>query len=205
MRATARVAPTRIPMTTAPVGAVHRAALTRVLPGTNVSRRATARVAPTRAFPLTDARPILYSIHAPNSFSFPLYELGKLVYNIFHIKEKRGDTVACMRCGRDLAEGQVFCQRCREDMDRYPVKPGIAVQLPSRRPEAPKRAAPRRRTLPPEEQVKRLRRLNRTLSFLLALSLILVAFFGYISVLHLLEEDTFLPGQNYTSIETTVP
>ena len=35
-----------------------------------------------------------------------------------------------------------------------------------------------------------------------ALALTLVFFLGYISVLHLMEEEEFLPGQNYSSIET---
>ena len=108
--------------------------------------------------------------------------------------------MGCMKCGRDIIEGQVFCSECLEKMERYPVKPGTPVHLPNRRKEAPKKA-PTRRKLSPEEQISRLRRLNRTLSFLLALSLIVSIFLGYIAVLHLMEEEKYAPGQNYTSIE----
>ena len=107
----------------------------------------------------------------------------------------------CMKCGRDIVEGQVFCSDCLEQMERYPVKPGTPVLLPSLRKEAAKKAPPRRK-LSSEEQIRRLRRLNRTLSFLLAVSLMVSIFLGYIAVLHFLEEERSLPGQNYTSIET---
>ena len=109
--------------------------------------------------------------------------------------------MGCMKCGRDIIEGQTFCDSCLAQMERYPVKPNTPVIIPHRRPEAVKKA-PARRKLSPEEQIRRLRRLNRTLSFLLALSLMLSIFFGYIAVLHFLEEEKQLPGQNYTSFET---
>ena len=75
------------------------------------------------------------------------------------------------------------------------------VIIPSRKSEQSSRKNPARRKLPPEEQIKRLRKLNRILSFLLALALTLVFFLGYISFLHLMEEEQFLPGQNYSTIE----
>ena len=109
--------------------------------------------------------------------------------------------MGCMKCGRDIIEGQTFCPECLEKMERYPVKLNTPVNIPHRRPETQKKA-PARRKLSPEEQIRRLRRLNRILSFLLALSLMLAIFFGYVAVLHFLEEEEFRPGQNYTSIET---
>ena len=109
--------------------------------------------------------------------------------------------MGCMKCGRDIIEGQTFCSDCLAAMEKYPVKPNTPVNLPVRHAEVHKRT-PVRRKLSPEEQIRRLRRLNRILSFLLALSLMLSIFFGYIAVLHLLEEEKRLPGQNYTSIET---
>ena len=109
--------------------------------------------------------------------------------------------MGCMKCGRDIVEGQTFCSGCLEKMEQYPVKSNTPVFIPNRRNEVQKKA-PVRRKLSPEEQVRRLRRQNRTLSFLLALSLMVSIFFGYIAVLHFMEEEKFLPGQNYTSIET---
>ena len=110
--------------------------------------------------------------------------------------------MGCMKCGRDIAPGQTFCQKCLEEMERYPVKPGTPLIIPSRRQDSARRAAPRRKNLSPEEQVKRLRKANRILSLLLALSLMIAVFLGYIAVLHMMEEERFLPGQNYSSIET---
>ena len=110
--------------------------------------------------------------------------------------------MGCMKCGRDVPEGQVFCGSCLETMEKYPVKINAPVNLPSRKAEQAARKAPARKKLSSEDQIKRLRRLNRILSFLLALALTLVFFLGYISILHLMEEEEFLPGQNYTSIET---
>ena len=106
-----------------------------------------------------------------------------------------------MKCGRDIVEGQTFCPGCLEKMERYPVKANTPVILPTRRKEPPKKAPPRRK-LSNEELIRRLRRQNRALSFLLALSLMMLIFLGYIAVLHFMEDEEFLPGQNYTSIET---
>ena len=110
--------------------------------------------------------------------------------------------MGCMKCGRDVQEGQIFCGSCLETMEKYPVKINTPVNLPSRKAELAARKAPARKKLSSEDQIKRLRRLNRILSFLLALALTLVFFLGYVSVLHLMEEEEFLPGQNYSSIET---
>lgn len=38
----------------------------------------------------------------------------------------------CMKCGTTISSDQVFCESCREEMERYPVKPGTPIQLPTR-------------------------------------------------------------------------
>ena len=110
--------------------------------------------------------------------------------------------MGCIKCGRDIEPGKTFCRKCLEEMALYPVKPGTPLIIPSRRQDTVRRTPPRRKSLSPEEQVKRLRKTNRILTLLLALSLILALSLGYIAVLHLMEEEQFLPGQNYSSIET---
>ena len=110
--------------------------------------------------------------------------------------------MSCMKCGRDVAEGQVFCESCLADMDRYPVKITAPVQIPSRKSADPRPRQPVRRKLSSEEQIRRLRRHNRVLSFLLALSMMAAIFFGYIAVIHFMEEERFLPGQNYSTMAT---
>ena len=62
----------------------------------------------------------------------------------------------CMKCGREIAEEAVFCESCLEDMRKYPVKPGIAVQLPGKKDApVPRKSHTRRRQPPtPEEQIQ---------------------------------------------------
>ena len=52
--------------------------------------------------------------------------------------------MGCMKCGRDVDPDQVFCDQCREVMARYPVKPGIVVQLPHRHQQPVKKQPARR-------------------------------------------------------------
>ena len=120
-----------------------------------------------------------------------------------------GVSMGCMKCGRDVSAGQVFCDRCLEEMEKYPVKPGTVVRLPRRRETTVnKKTHSRRKTqIPPEEQVKHLKKILRKLvATVIFLSLLLGAA-GYFTVVHLLENQaTFLPGQNYSSVtdgETT--
>lgn len=74
----------------------------------------------------------------------------------------------CLRCGRDTAEQQVFCDTCLADMARHPVKPDVAIYLPNRKPkEAPKKNVhKRRREHTPEEMVVILRKRVRILAAL---------------------------------------
>jgi len=68
--------------------------------------------------------------------------------------------MACMKCGRDTPEGQYFCAPCQEGMQQYPVKPNIAIHIPSH-PEAPEPVKRRRRRLFPEETIEHLRSASR--------------------------------------------
>lgn len=38
----------------------------------------------------------------------------------------------CMKCGTEIEESQVFCDDCLAVMEKYPVKPDVAVHLPKR-------------------------------------------------------------------------
>lgn len=110
----------------------------------------------------------------------------------------------CMKCGREIEPGNVFCEECLADMEKYPVKPDTAVQLPRRQESAfGKKPRTRRRPAPaPEEQVKHLKRRVRLLAFFLAVALILLAVFGYFGISYLLEDDGPQPGQNYSAIDS---
>lgn len=113
----------------------------------------------------------------------------------------------CMKCGRDVENGEVFCKACLEHMAEYPVKPGTVVQLPHRTAEpAPKKQPTRRKMLPPEEQLSLLKRLSRMLAAALVLAILLCGGLGYFAVNQYLENrDKQAMGQNYSAITTEPP
>ena len=54
--------------------------------------------------------------------------------------------MACMKCGKETREGQLFCARCLETMEAYPVKPDAHIQLPVRKAGAAPKKQLRKRT-----------------------------------------------------------
>jgi len=109
----------------------------------------------------------------------------------------------CMKCGREIAAGRVFCESCLADMEKYPVKPGTPVHLPSRKAVPPVKKPPARRRPPLEEQVKSLRKRLWIVSVALTLVLTLLGGCLYLAVDYIIEnEGKPLPGQNYSSAET---
>lgn len=111
----------------------------------------------------------------------------------------------CMKCGREVDEGQVFCLDCQLEMEKYPVRPGTVVLLPKREENSFIKKAPvKRRNVPtPEDQIRSLRRRLRVVSLLWIVTLALLAVLVYPTAKVLLEEQQLRPGQNYTSIITS--
>lgn len=110
----------------------------------------------------------------------------------------------CMKCGREIAAEQVFCEACLEDMEKYPVKPGVVVHIPSRPQDQPqKKAARKKAALTPEEQVHRLKRKVIALRIVLLCMLVSVGLLAYAAV-HMADElDMYrFWGQNYSTVET---
>lgn len=106
--------------------------------------------------------------------------------------------MACLKCGRDTAEGQVFCSDCLAQMERYPVQPGTIIQIPTRRASAAQRRSAKRRRLSPEEQVKLLRSRLRVLTVLFLVVLLVAVGSSALVVREVLRQR--LPtGQNYSS------
>lgn len=102
----------------------------------------------------------------------------------------------CMKCGRSTTGDHVFCDSCQQVMAAYPVAPGTAVHLPHHLP--PKKAAPRKRTIPLEEQIQSLRKsLRRTRTFALIL-LIVLAMTAAILLHEVTDIEAPVIGQNYT-------
>lgn len=105
----------------------------------------------------------------------------------------------CMRCGREIQEGQVFCPECLAEMEKYPVKPDTPVRLP-RRPDPSLRRPVRKKGTPEEEQIRILKKRVRFLLWLLAIAVIIIICLTIPAVRHLLEDSiALLPGQNYSS------
>ena len=110
----------------------------------------------------------------------------------------------CLKCGREIEDGQVFCEDCLIEMAKYPVKPGTAVLLSSRNASSvPKKNHNHRRSkVPPEDQLRVLRVRVRVLTILLTICVILLFALAAPAVRYF-REDHFLPGQNYSSVNAT--
>ena len=109
----------------------------------------------------------------------------------------------CMKCGREVGANQAFCSACLEEMEKYPVRQGVAILIPNRPEDTVRKAAPRKRVPTAEEQVARLKRLVRRLALLLVaaiLALVAVSV-GAGLLIDELEWKQFI-GKNYTAIVT---
>ena len=111
----------------------------------------------------------------------------------------------CMKCGTEIKEPEVFCEKCRAEMEKYPVKPNISIQLPRRIQTAPvKKKTKKQRYAKPEDQIRYLKTKHRWMTLTLVVALLA---FGLLSVLmlRLLEDkDTgFGIGQNYGTMAST--
>lgn len=109
--------------------------------------------------------------------------------------------MVCMKCGSRMESEQAFCQDCLLEMEKYPVKPGTAVQLPIRK-ETPvvRKSNSRRRTVSPEEQVVRLKKRIWFLSGALVVTLALIIAMAHPAVNYFIRKYHLRPGQNYNTI-----
>lgn len=111
----------------------------------------------------------------------------------------------CMKCGREVALGQVFCKECLADMENYPIKPGTPVQLPTHTSSTQsRRERPVRKPKKPEEQIAILKKYVIGLSA--ALLAVTLAFTVTTAILsRKLEEahNNAIPGQNYSTVDDT--
>ena len=110
----------------------------------------------------------------------------------------------CLKCGRDIEEGQLFCGSCLEVMQKYPVKANTAVQLPHRDevPGGKKPSAKRRQAPTAEEKLQTAKRFLRRILVLWLITLGLLSASLYPAVRFLLGDSIKLPGQNYSTIST---
>ena len=105
----------------------------------------------------------------------------------------------CLRCGREIEEGQVFCFLCESIMVKHPVKPNTVVTIPERSVRI--RTTPSRKPQRPEEDTDQLRR--TILQLRLWICMLMAALMLCVGVLtwQELNRDTEPAiGENYSSI-----
>lgn len=103
----------------------------------------------------------------------------------------------CLKCGRET--DQTFCESCRAEMEKYPVKPGTIVLLPKER--TPVRKATQRfQRISMETVVKAQRRTIRRMAHAI---IALVVLLGVMSVflIRLVNGQNDIPlGKNYSTV-----
>lgn len=114
----------------------------------------------------------------------------------------------CLKCGRQIPFGQVFCEDCQVEMEHYPVKPDTVVQLPPQihATDRVKRGTHRRPVLPPEEQEKKLAGKCRWLTAGLIAALVLAAALAFANGILMEKMNGMTPlGKNYSTVVSTQP
>ena len=107
----------------------------------------------------------------------------------------------CMRCGREVTSGNVFCEDCLTEAGKYPVNPDTPVHLPRRVEAAAAKKQPKKKVLTPEEQVKLLKPRLKWLALWSVIATLAAMLLAYPAILYL-KEDHFDIGQNYKSFTT---
>ena len=107
----------------------------------------------------------------------------------------------CMKCGQEIGDSQVFCDKCLSVMKRYPVKPDVHIQLPSHSQEV---KHPSRKVPPtPEEQIQRLqRRIKRLWIALVCAALALITTVTLLLHIQPPPEQEDNTGKNYSTADT---
>lgn len=106
--------------------------------------------------------------------------------------------MVCMKCGKNTEKERMFCARCLEVMEAYPVKPDAVVQLPSRNSaNAPKKQTRKGRTDPKDARISALRRQVR-LMWLVVIALLLAVALLLIREVHVLKVIQADPSYSYT-------
>ncbi len=106
----------------------------------------------------------------------------------------------CLKCGRE--SDQTFCDLCRAEMEKYPVKPGTIVQLPKDRRTFGKRQQPRRPVVSLETRIEMQKLTIRRLSRAVAVLLTLVVLLGLVIFRMLRGTNQRPTGQNYSTVTT---
>ena len=129
--------------------------------------------------------------------------MKKLLYNKLKC-EKGAWAVNCMKCGKEVSEGQAFCQECLKVMEQYPVRSGTYVRIPPRKDYEDAKQPRRKKEMTQEEQIALLQVKVHWLSIavvtLLAASILMGMFI--LKDLLLPEEPAITMSRNYTVTQT---
>lgn len=104
----------------------------------------------------------------------------------------------CLKCGNETPDQQVFCPACLESMEQYPVKPDTPVQLLNRNAMV-KNVSRSQYVATPEEQIAKLRSVNRRLVLVVGILCLALAIAVGAMAYVLNQPEEYLPtGQNYS-------
>ena len=113
----------------------------------------------------------------------------------------------CMKCGKEIADDQVFCEACLEVMAKYPVKPDTPVQIYKRPVRTEKKYA---RQLTAKEVIQKQARRIRILTWITVIlfvafcltAVLALKFHSNSNSAPLSAPEQHIPlGQNYIAIE----
>lgn len=110
----------------------------------------------------------------------------------------------CLKCGKETAEGQVFCPECQEIMAQHPVKPGTAIHLPQRDLIAQdRRQHDKARDPANADTLPQLRRMIHWLTATIAVLSVLLLLTASM-LIHILSKDPSVNmiGRNYTTSDS---
>ncbi len=107
----------------------------------------------------------------------------------------------CMRCGKEIKDGHIFCSACQDIMKAHPIPAGTPVQLPQRTASGSPKRRSSSRERKPEEQIHRLRSAVRWLTLGLVVATLAFAFTAVILLRQIDEDAPQEPpkGQNYST------
>ena len=108
----------------------------------------------------------------------------------------------CMKCGREISLGQVFCKDCLTDMARHPVAPDTPVPVFDPHANASLNLTTAPRKVKPEEQIAKLRKRIKILTIALTATVLVFSILTALLINQLNQKmDAAAPGQNYSTSE----
>ena len=108
----------------------------------------------------------------------------------------------CMKCGKEIGDGRVFCDDCLEIMSQHPVRQGTPVILPNATASAEKKPAPKKRQLTTEDRLARFQVATRWLSIALISTLLILSITVSLLVSTANTPATSDIGKNYHTVST---